>query len=74
MAVAKHPSAEGTLSYKCTTDLSAAQFHGVYLSAADTVALCTSTAGALGIGVLMNKLLRILWTLMRQHTFYISGS
>jgi len=24
--------------------------------------------------VLMNKLLRILWTLMRQHTFYISGS
>jgi transposase len=23
--------------------------------------------------VLMNKLLRILWTLMRQHTFYISG-
>ena len=24
--------------------------------------------------VLMNKLLRILWTLMHQHTFYISGS
>jgi len=25
------------------------------------------------LGVLMNKLLRILWALMRKHTFYVSG-
>lgn len=54
MAVAKHPSREGTISYNCSTDLSAAQYHAVKLSGANTVAIADAD-GDLAVGILMNK-------------------
>lgn len=53
MATTLLPDAEGCIDFKCATDLSAAQYHGVKLSAAMTVAIGDAD-GDLLAGVLMN--------------------
>lgn len=53
MATTLLPDAEGCIDFKCATDLSAAQYHGVKLSAAMTVAIADAD-GDLLVGVLLN--------------------
>lgn len=56
MASFQVPGADGCISLIAGTDMSSYQYHLVELNGtANTVDLCTSTIGAMGIGVLMNK-------------------
>lgn len=54
MASYQVPGADGCISFKTASDLSACQYHGVKLSAADTVAIADANGDGI-VGVLMNK-------------------